>query len=365
MSSIDLKKLAALLSRLNTHFTAPVCSRELTSLSKQIQDYSKLETELSSAGRLAKRGLKKQLEEMESEIKKGEEKCLECIYDSLIKTLKPKIDDLTNNLSTVAPQASNSLKRLNLPITSEFTAIENFLDQFERILESSTKNVSELCSKILDENKSKITIYSDLVKIESRSLKLSNSLNNEILSTYDPQGLIDVYFELIEEGKHIDLQLASSKDLVQDKMLQQTHELLYAIDEAEKGGIITDKAEYQGIHKLIGEIEQVQTIYELNQFHRSLSTISTKFSTTIKSEITRVRSSINNIIVQIRGFFPTASDKYIPVSPEISLTNATIPELTSYLEQIQSWKTNVINGVKRIATTEELYQVNEGVFKKD
>jgi hypothetical protein len=364
MSSLDLKKLTDLLSRLNTHFATPVCSRELTSLSKQIQDYSQLEKEMSSAGRLAKRGLKRQQEEMQSEIKKGEEKCLECIYDSVIQTLKPKIDNLTNSLSTVAPQASNSLKRLNLPITSEFNAIVEFLNNFESILESSTKNVSELCSKVLDENKSKITIYSDLVKIESRSLKLSNSLNNEILSTYDPQGLIDVYFELIEEGKHIDLQLASSKDLVQDKMLQQTHELLYAIDEAEKGGIISDKTEYQGIHKLISEIEQVQTIYELNQFHRSLSTLNTKFSATIKSEITRLKSSINNIIVQIRGLFPTASDKLIPVSPEISLTNASIPELSSYLEQIQSWKTNVINGVKRIATTEELYQVNEGVFQE-
>ena len=301
MSSIDLKKLTDLLSRLNKHFPAPVCSRELTSLSKQIQENSQLENQIESAGRLAKRGLKKQQEEMQVALKKGEEKCLECIFDSLVKTLKPKLDDLANSLSTVAPQASNSLKNLNLPLTSEFNAIEDFINNLERILESSTKNVIEICSKVLDENKSKITIYADLVKIESRSLKLSYSLNDEILSTYDPQGLVDVYSELLEEGKHIDLQLASSKDLVQDKMLQQTHELLYAIDEAEKGGIITNKIEYQGIHKLINEIEQVQTIYELNQFHRSLSTLSTKFSTTIKSEITRLKSSINKISTGLCG----------------------------------------------------------------
>jgi uncharacterized protein (UPF0147 family) len=364
MSSNNLTELTDLISKLNKHLSTPVCSRELTSLSKQIQRYSQLENEITSAGRLAKRGLKKQQEQIQVEIKKGEEGCLECIYDSIIKTLKPKLDDQANSLSTVAPQASKSLKGLNLPLTSEINAIHDFIKNLETILENSIKQVRDLCSKVLDENKSKITNYSDLVKIESNALKQSKSLNDEILSTYDPQGLITIYFELIEEGKLIDLHLSSSKNLVQEKMLQQTHDLLYSINEAEKGKIITDSTEYQGIQRLISEIEQAKTIYELNQLHRSLSTLTTKFSTTIKSEITRIKSSINNIIVQIRGLFPTLSDKYIPLPSEISMTNASISELTNYLEQIQTWKTNVINGVKRIASTEELYQVNEGVFQE-
>ncbi|MHA2390025.1 MAG: hypothetical protein ACXACW_14995, partial [Candidatus Hodarchaeales archaeon] len=364
MSSKNMKKITDLLSRLNKHFSTPVCSRNLTSLSKQIQKYSQLEDEIRSAGRIAKRGLKKQQEEIQALIKTGEDDCLECIYESIVKTLKPRLNDQANSLSTVAPQAANSLKSLNLPLTSEINAIDDFIKNLETVLEISIRQVKDLCSKVLDENKSKITIYTDLFKIESSALKLSKSLNDEILSTYDPQGLIKVYFELKEEGKLIDLQLASSKNLVQEKMLQQTHDLLYSIKEAEKGKIITDSSEYQGIQQLISEIEQVKTIYELNQLHRSLSTLITKFSTTIKSEITRIKSSINNSIVQIRGLFPTLSDKLIPLPPEITMTNSSISELTNYLEQIQTWKTNVINGVKRIASTEELYQANEGVFQE-
>ncbi len=364
MSSKNMKKITDLLSRLNKHFSTPVCSRNLTSLSKQIQKYSQLEDEIRSAGRIAKRGLKKQQEEIQALIKTGEDDCLECIYESIVKTLKPRLNDQANSLSTVAPQAANSLKSLNLPLTSEINAIDDFIKDLETVLEISIRQVKDLCSKVLDENKSKITIYTDLFKIESSALKLSKSLNDEILSTYDPQGLIKVYFELKEEGKLIDLQLASSKNLVQEKMLQQTHDLLYSINEAEKGKIITDSSEYQGIQQLISEIEQVKTIYELNQLHRSLSTLITKFSTTIKSEITRIKSSINNSIVQIRGLFPTLSDKLIPLPPEIAMTNSSISELANYLEQIQTWKTNVINGVKRIASTEELYQANEGVFQE-
>jgi hypothetical protein len=364
MSSKNMKKITDLLSKLNKHFSTPVCSRELTSLSKQIQKYSQLEDEIISAGRLAKRGLKKQQEEIQALIKKGEDNCLECIYESIVKTLKPKLDDQANSLSTVAPQAANSLKSLSLPLTSEITAIDDFTKNLEVILESSINQVRDLCSKILDENKSKITIYAGLVKLDSSKLKQSKKLNDDILSTYDPQGLIKVYSELKEEENLIDLQLSSSKNLVQEKMLQQTHELLHSMNEAERGKNETDKTEYQGIQQLISEIEQAKTINELNQLHRSLSTYITKNITAIKSEITRIKSSINNYIVQIRGLFPTLSEKLIPLPQEISMTNASISELKNYLEHIQSWKSNVISGVKRIASTEELYQVNEGVFQE-
>ncbi len=364
MFSKNLNKITDLLSRLNKHFTTPVCSRNLTILSKHIQKYSQLEEEVRSAGRIAKRGLKKQQEQMQSEKKKLEDECLDCIHRAIIETLKPELDSQANSLSTVAPQASKSLRSLNLPLTAEIEAIDEFIKNLETILKNSVNQVRDLCTKVLDENKSKITIYADLVSIESKELKQSQSLNGEILSAYDVKELVTIYSELLEEGKLIDSQLVSSKNLVQEKILQQTHELLFSIKEAEKKRVITDITEYQGISQLIKEIEQVKTIYELNQLHRSLSTLITKFSTTIKSEITRLKSSTNNEVVQVRGLFPTLSEKLIPLPPEISMTNASLSELTNYLERIQTWKTNVINGVKRIASTEEMYQVNEGVLQE-
>jgi len=359
-----LDEISQLLTRLNKYFSSPVCSKELSLLSKLVQQYSQAEKEIESAGMLAKRGLKKQLEQIQLDIKHSEEKCLDCIFKAIVDVLKPELNRQADNIVTVAPQASNSIREINLPLTAELNAINAFLNNLERTLENSKTQVKELCMNILEENKSKTMLYSDLVKLDSESLKTTKNLNEEILSTYDPQGLINTYFELKKEGELIDKQLASSRNIVQDKLLQQSHELYYSIQEAEKKDLIHDISEYQGIRELTKEIEGVKTIYELNQLHRSLSTFTVKFGTILKSEITRKRTTVNSILVQIRGLFPTLSDALIPSPPEVSMVNASISDLTNLLEQIQTWEMSVINGIKRMASTDELYQVNEGLFQE-
>ncbi len=359
-----LEEISKLLTRLNKYFSSPVCSKELSSFSKLVQQYSQTEKELESAGMLAKRGLKKQVEQLQLDIQRAEEKCLECIFKSIIDFLKPELDKQADSLATVAPQASNSIRAINLPLTADLNAINIFLNNFERILENSKTQVKELCLNILEENKSKTMLYSDLVKLDSESLKKTRNLNEEILSTYDPKGLINTYFDLKKEGESIDQYLDSSRNIVQDKLLQQAHELYYSVQEAEKKNLISDISEYQGIKELTKGIEEVKTIYELNQLHRSLSTFIVKFGTILKSEITRTRTTVNNIITQVRGLFPTLSDTLIPSPPEVSMVNASISDLTNLSEQIHTWESNVIIGIKRMASTDELYQVNEGLFQE-
>ena len=190
-----LDEISQLLTRLNKYFSSPVCSKELSLLSKLVQQYSQAEKEIESAGMLAKRGLKKQLEQIQLDIKHSEEKCLDCIFKAIVDVLKPELNRQADNIVTVAPQASNSIREINLPLTAELNAINAFLNNLERTLENSKTQVKELCMNILEENKSKTMLYSDLVKLDSESLKTTKNLNEEILSTYDPQGLINTYFE--------------------------------------------------------------------------------------------------------------------------------------------------------------------------
>jgi len=63
MSSDKLTLISEILSKINKLLSKPVCAPELTKLSKLIQQNSQLEAEVNKAGRLAKRGLKKQQEE--------------------------------------------------------------------------------------------------------------------------------------------------------------------------------------------------------------------------------------------------------------------------------------------------------------
>lgn len=364
MALSNLDKITQMLTKLNKHFSAPICTKELTLVSKLVQQLTQIEDEINSAGMLAKRGLKKQQEQLQLDIKQAEEKCLECTLNSIIESLKPDLNDQAEKLSVVVPQASNSIRELNLPLTAEIDAIEIFITNLEQALEESKNQVKDLCITTLEENRSKTTLYSDLVKLDTDSVKLTKTLNEEIISTYTPKGLIKAFLDLKKEGDFIDQQLSSSKNLVQDKLLQQAHELLYSIKEAEKRNLIHDINEYEGISELTKEIEGVKTIYELNQLSRRLNTFVVKFSTMIKSEITKIRTNVNNVIVQIRGFFPTLSDVLLSSPPEISMTNASVSELTNLLEQIQTWEMSTISAIKRIASTDELQQVNEAIFQE-
>ena len=64
MSSDNLNLISEILSKINKLLSKPVCAPELTKYSKLVQQYSQLVTEVDKAGRLGRRGLKKQQEQL-------------------------------------------------------------------------------------------------------------------------------------------------------------------------------------------------------------------------------------------------------------------------------------------------------------
>ena len=112
MSSGDLKSISGILSSLNDFLPSPVCTTELTKYSKLFQQHDELMQEIEKAGRLAKRSLKKKQEQLQNEIASSEEAVLQCIFNSIVKDLKPIIENQAESLSTVAPAFKRILTSL-------------------------------------------------------------------------------------------------------------------------------------------------------------------------------------------------------------------------------------------------------------
>ncbi len=363
MSSDKINLISEILSKMNKLLSKPVCAPELTKLSKLVQQYSQLETEATKAGRLAKRGLKKQQEQLQSDLMDSEEACLGCIFNSLIKDLKPLLENQIQTLSNVAPQAASSLRELRFPLTSEIDTISSFLEEVEKVLADTTIQIRAFCKVILNDNQSKITIYKDLISLDQNLYQHTKILTEDTLNSLAISDLLKSYSALKKEEELINQKLAASAETVQEKLLQSAHELIYSIQEGAKRKIIPDIDDYQEIKEVISQIEVAKSIVELNQLNSRISQNITKYRTTLKSEITRARTTTNNLSVQIRGMFPTLSDKWMTSPPELG-SKASIAELMSYSEKLNKWKSQILDGVRKLVSVEEMKQVTEGALQE-
>ncbi|MHA2246253.1 MAG: hypothetical protein ACXADY_14910 [Candidatus Hodarchaeales archaeon] len=363
MASDKMNLISEILTKINKLLSKPVCAPELTKLSKLVQQYAQLEKEARKAGRLAKRGLKKQQEQLRLDIADSEEACLQCIFSTLLKDLKPRLETQIQALSGVAPQASSLLRNLSFPMTSEIDTISSFLEEVKKVQADATIQTKTLCKVILDANQSKINIYKDLISLDQSQFKHTKILTEDTLNSLAISDLLKSYSALKKEEELINQQLAASSETVQEKLLLSAHELIYSIQEGAKRKIIPDIKEYQEIKEVISQIEVAKSIAELNQLNSKISQYITKYKTTLKSETTRTRTTTNNLIIQIRGMFPTLSDKWMALPPESS-TKASITELMSYSEKMNKWENKILEGVKKLASVEEMKQVTEGALQE-
>ncbi|MFX0053262.1 MAG: hypothetical protein ACFE8U_18450, partial [Candidatus Hermodarchaeota archaeon] len=234
MMSNNLERISDLIQGINEYLTAPACSNELTRLSKYFQQYKKLQKDIDQAGRLQKRGLKKQLEDLQNQITESEEACLKCIFDRIIHEIKPNLENQTRLLSTVSPQAVTFIQNLRLPITSEIPALTSFINEYKKVQNSITSDIKRVCTSLLQENKSNINLYSNLVTLESSSIQKTINMTENALNVMRLEDLLKAISSLKNESEIIKQQLNSSTEIVQQKLLQSTHELLSSIQEGTK-----------------------------------------------------------------------------------------------------------------------------------
>jgi hypothetical protein len=360
----NLQQISDLIQGVNEYLSSPACSNELTRLSKHYQQHKKLQKDMEQAGRLQKRGLKKQLEDLQILITESEEACLKCIFDRIIQEIKPNLENQKRLLSIVSPQAVTFIQNLRLPLTSEITALASFINEYNKVQNTITSDIKRVCTSLLQESKSNVNLYSNLVTLDSSSIQRTITLTENALNVMRLEDLLEAISALKNESEIINQQLASSTEIVQQKLLQSTHELLSSIQEGTKRRIIPEFSEYPVIQQLLLQIERASTISELNQINSTLSKYVSKFNSSIKSEITRSRTSGKNIIVQIHNMFPTLSDKWMLPPPEFQTSGASIPEMINFLDQMINWKNKILEGMKRIATLDEMNQVAEGALQE-
>ncbi|MFX0123634.1 MAG: hypothetical protein ACFFAE_08325 [Candidatus Hodarchaeota archaeon] len=363
MSSDKIDLISEILSKMNKLLSKPVCAPELTKLSRLVQQYSQLEAEANKAGRLAKRGLKKQQEQVQSDLMDSEEACLRCIFNSLIKDLKPLLENQIQTLSSIAPQAANLLRNLRFPLIAEVDTISSFLENVEKGLVETTIQIRSFCKVILNDNQSKIKNYRDLISLDQSLYQQTKILTEDTFNSLSIFDLLESYSTLKKEEELINQKLAASTETVQEKLLQSAHELNYSIQEGAKRKIIPNIDDYQEIKEVITQIEVAKSIVELNQLNSKISQNIAKYRRTLKSEITRARTKTNNLIVQIQGMFPTLSDKWMTSPPELN-SKASIAELMSYSERLNKWKSQILDGVRKLVSVEEMRQVTEGALQE-
>jgi len=364
MSSDNLNLISEILTKLNKLISKPVCAPELTKYSKLVQQYSQTTKEIDKAGRLAKRGLKRQQEQLQSDLTESEEVCLQCIFNSLVRDLKLILENQTQALSAVAPQAASLLRNIRFPLTSEIGAIITFIEDVEKAQADTTIQTRNLCKMLLNDNQSKIKIYKNLISLDERSYQQTKILTEDALDSLSVSDLLKSYSTLKEEQKLINQQLATSTDTVQQKLLQSVHELIYSIQEGAKREIIPDIEEYREVKELSSQVEVANTIDELNLLNTKVSQYIVKYSTAIKSEIARARTTGNNLITQIRGLFPTLSKKWMPSPPDVLPSKVSITDLMSYFDEINKWEKNILDVIKKISSVDELKQVTEASLQE-
>ncbi|MFX1512865.1 MAG: hypothetical protein ACFFCQ_09790, partial [Promethearchaeota archaeon] len=364
MSTDNLRKLTEILERLNDFFLAPICTSHLTNLSKHIQLLNKLSEEIKSASMFQKRKLKKEFDDTKENLLAIEEKCLNCIFDGILKELKPRIDKQIQSLITLHPQTSRLLKGLKFPLTAEIDPISNFIDEIQSAQQDVLTDIRKLCQDQYLTNTTKIDTFKDLVTFDLTSYPKTNQLSSETIDLMKLDELIRIIPLLKKEDEELNKQLSTSKTVVQEKLLQMIHELNSAVQEGNKRGLVIEIINIQEISGLAEKIKTAVTIDELNQFNTIITQNTLKLSSFFKSEMNRIRADGNNLVASIRNMFPTLTAKWISAPPEISTTPSTLSEIVRNYDVMNNWQNQILEGIKHVVSLDEITQVTEGALQE-
>ncbi|MFX0115969.1 MAG: hypothetical protein ACFFB3_15570, partial [Candidatus Hodarchaeota archaeon] len=362
MNSSD--HISSILSFLNDFFPQPACSKELMNLSQIERKAKELEQEFETAGRFQKRNLKKQHEKALLETKEATNSVLQCIFDVIAGDLKPLLEKQSKSVSTVDPQAGSTLSSLKLPLTPEKDAISIFIEQLKLAFVKVINTLRIRSKELLAHNKSEIAKYGSLVSLDSSSWSKTSSMTEEAIDLLKLDDLIELIPNLRDEKKRISQGLNLSTGQIQEKSLQHIHELLSILKEGEKRGITVDLEDYHRIKALSLEIQQAFEIGKLHPLWNETEQYITKYNSQLKAEIARFRTAANRLVTSIRSLFPTLSDQCIPAVPEVLPTHKTMAELSQSVDDYLEWGNRALQGMKKIATTDELVKVSEAALQE-
>ncbi|MFX0210981.1 MAG: hypothetical protein ACFFDT_33695, partial [Candidatus Hodarchaeota archaeon] len=364
MSSDNYRKLTEILERLNDFFPAPICTSHLTNLSKHIQQMNKLSEEIKSASMFQKRRLKKEFDDSTEKIAESEEECFNCIFNAILKELKPRIDKQIQSLMTLHPQALRPLKGLKFPLTAEIAPINNFIDELQSTQQDVLTDIRKLCQDQYLINTTKVNTFKDLITFDLTSIPQTNQLSSETIDLMKLDELVRIIPLLKKEDEELNKQLSTSKTVVQEKLLQMIHELNSAIQEGNKRGLVIDSINFQEISGITEKIQSAGAIDELNQFNAIITQNTLKLSSFFKSEMNRIRAEGNNLVVSIRNMFPTLTAKWISPPPDILTTTSTLSETVRNYDVMSNWQNQILEGIKRVVSLDEINQVTEGALQE-
>jgi len=328
----------------------------LNEAQKLIAEIEKLEKDLTKAGFLKKRGIKKSISQ-----KKGRySEITETLLNSVLGGYRKIYFDLAKNIKEIAkfiPQETETIRSLQIPglevnatlsFSTKVLAIHN---QISEVLKG--KNISTLLF-----NREIIELYGKFVDFDEEKIQLSNQTTKASIHVMRISDLLEIYANLETENAYLKQKQKGTEGKIQAEIVRMASEILQHLGTISSIGItITSKLETLKLHiqeiqnsadsttsveKLIDQEKKVRSFR--NEFINSLRTYEISLKTQTEDQVGR--------IIQLIG--SRELDSILITPPDIDVAASEIPIIIQDIEKTRSWHSKIIISLKKLVNTSEL-----------
>ncbi|MHA1512864.1 MAG: hypothetical protein ACTSRJ_02230, partial [Candidatus Hodarchaeales archaeon] len=261
---MSTEKQSSIMSK-NTLHELGVVATELRSIDPTVQvisflneaqnliaEIEKLEKDLTKAGFLKKRGIKKSISQ-----KKGRySEITETLLNNILGGYRRIYFDLAKNIKEIAkfiPQETETIRNLQIPglevnaALSFSTKVLTIHNQISEVLKG--KNISTLLF-----NREIIELYGKFVNFDEEKIQLSNQTSKASIHVMGISDLLEIYANLEAENAYLKQKQKGTEGKIQAEIVRMASEILQHLGTISSIGItITSKLETLKLH-----IQEVQ-----------------------------------------------------------------------------------------------------------
>ncbi|MHA1927186.1 MAG: hypothetical protein ACTSV2_01265, partial [Candidatus Thorarchaeota archaeon] len=332
-------------------------SRQLRSLYDIFAKYSKLESDVSSAGMMKKRKLVSQMEKTEGDLNDNFMNLVRDFSD-LFRKEQRDITILIPKLQAVKPVETKSVASVSFPSIGagdmeDFERLHSFADTFSRAYVALLNDIARETKDLLDESKRTVETYERYITID-RSKVVTTVSNEEIAGI----PLSDLML-LMEKLKHERVYMDGRKDevgrMLGASLMSDIESLQASVETATRFGLDLPMDFSQKLRVLARDASRAGDLTSLLSLENQLQTARLQMINMLRDRIINMKHEVTTKIVE--GGIPVTAD-VIPEAPILAVENQEIPGLLSSYQKMVAWESQV-----KIALKEELEEILDDIEK--
>ncbi|MFX0172750.1 MAG: hypothetical protein ACFE9L_12605 [Candidatus Hodarchaeota archaeon] len=328
----------------------------LNEAQRLVTEIERLENDLSSAGFLKKRGIRKNLAQNRERYRE----LTEDLLNTLLIGYRKIYFDLANNIKEIAkfiPQETETIRSLQIPSFDPTQIVDfssNVFKAYSQISEVLRgKNLSLLIS-----NREIIDSYSKFVDFDEEKIRISSQTTKTSIHVMMISDLLELFNQLETENAYLKQRRKGTEGKIQIAIIQMASEVQQHLDTVTSIGLdLGEKIDVlkNQVQEVKANAEGTTSVESLIDWEKNLDALRTDFINILRTYEISLKTETEEQIGRILQISSSqGSESSLTSAPEIDVSSTNLSEIIRDIEKLRSWHQKQILAAKKLVSTAEL-----------